>query len=461
VIQVLRGARRTTPLGSLSEGLGTHHMQKEKMKYYIYMVALATILSGVQAFAQHKLSEVSFNTVRNVAVDDEPGVFYSHGLQWWDLDGDNAAVTPYVDRRFPLCYYVGDSMVVDEVRITGALSIPPGSAVWVGGVGPEGRYFGGDWATFEDDYIIGADLACPIDLDNWVRFYNPFEIDWYIEIFPPTGRSIGPILAGISDNRVFVTIGDPVSGDGQPTSHIWESIAQISCEAADGLGQPQDITDAVNAWFEPRGISRVPVRGYNVVDNEPLKYWKYQSETGDTALQLLETGHGRCRQWATLFWLCVKLNNGVGERYTINPRASESLPPSQQTGYDTRILVQNIGDDGSSSMNLTMPLCPWRFSSEPPPIPFASIWSGDFWQAGSIDGQNMTWPNYPAQQIFLDHAVYMSAGKVYDPSYGRKWGSQLEWEKMSLWGYGSTTYGNGRGARKEDDAVVDLLWEVW
>jgi hypothetical protein len=429
-------------------------MKDKTVKFTIALVIMMMV--SVAKAEDHQLQFVDFNSTRDVCnINYGPTAPYPHIHQWWDLDGDNQAES-VGENKIPMAYYAGDTMAVDLVVVTGGSVIDPDSDVWIEGVGPEGIHFGGDWAVIVNDEIRGYDLSASQDLeDGTVRFYNPFEIDWYIQEFPDDGPPQEPIMVGVSKNRVFATLSDPPADQGQSGDVLWETVAQVSCRAADFQTTPIGVTQAMisgNGGFGG-SISRVEKDGYNFDDGGLLSYWGVAQPPFDVE-GLLATGNGRCSAWASMFKACVNLQDGDGSLWGIG--ANNSLYG------DTAMFIRYI--QGTGSMKQFHPNHPYLVSEKPftpPPQGLGGPLDPDIWpdEAAGLFGQNNTTP----PRSFLNHCVFLdSNGVVYDPSYMSSAGNKVFWELQNVWGWTALYSVSGRVlklGREDNGGVQDGTWQ--
>jgi len=220
-------------------------------------------------------------------------------------------------------------------------------------------------------------------------------------------------------------------------------MAQLSCEAADGKSDPDQVLESIFESFKDRKVKRKPIDGFNRPDDEKLYFWKngFAVDNGYTLRYLLKNSDGRCNAWAEFLWACVKLNNGSGSRTNVIPEG--------HTGLDNGILVLDptIINPGGTGPH--------------PDYPY--LWETDIDFGTSIDAQ---YDAPPSTQAFNDHRVYRNGVTIYDPSYGVKETHAVFYEANAFWGYPmqpgrAVPFGWPRVSYLRENTLVvqDCIWD--
>lgn len=388
-----------------------------------FSLSLALAFSATTLSAQ-RVESVTFCCSRDVVMETPAfGQTYPNQNQWKDFNADGDAAD-HGEYRVPIAYYSGDFVVIDEVVFQEVPILPPGSTIDVYGYGMDNQEFFGT-GTQTGTEVRSDLMTATLPLPSTVRFYNMYEIDWWLTYHLPNGSDI-TVYVGPTFNRMYVTLGDVPS-----SVPFYESLAELSCEAADGLTDPTMITEAIFAKMATRDVQRKPMNGFNHPDGAPLHYWQQNFGSGPggfTTQYLMLHKDGRCGAWSEFFWACVKLQNGAGSRTSIQPRPNTD---------DEVLLVRNwdINNPGGSS---GVPRYPFVVGTD--------VVDGD-----GIPAQNMA---EPATQVFNDHCVYRVGADVFDPSYGVHLSNSIAYENTAFFGYGMRP----RFAREDLLIAEDCQW---
>jgi hypothetical protein len=261
-----------------------------------------------------------------------------------------------------------------------------------------------------------------------VADYNPLTIAWYATVDNPSDPMIGqyPVSVGTSSNEVYVALR-------KPTSRPFETCVYIGSNNAAGATSETAVFDAVWAKFASMSVTK---RGGGAA----LTYYQsYNPDLNFTTANLLQTGDGRCGNWARFFQdtlaaqgigssvigvkpmatgACLMVNNwnfpttGTGTASAAIDWSKYTNPDGSYTAEGTELLLlvsaysyidffapsaDNYGIDTTTNNS------------------YAFTAASDVTDATGVAGQGGV--SNPAS-IFADHAFVRYNGKWYDPSYG-------------------------------------------
>ncbi len=237
-----------------------------------------------------------------------------------------------------------------------------------------------------------------------VQYFENFRIRWEWSV---TSDPNGTWSAcGISENPLYVTRSLPKPENPGVGYRHFHTLLHIGCKYADGATSDEAMIQGVWAYFEGRAVARV--------DGAPLKY--YGNWTGilaDRTDELLEKKDGRCQSWAKMLLDVLKVQGFVESNNYKIVKANTSSEFFIKTWVD-------YGGSGTSGNNV---------------YPFRNVRMSTLhennsykWQYSEVDystpslAQNNN--NPPADFGF--HVIVNIKGKLYDPSYGLKYGVSIK-----------------------------------
>lgn len=216
-------------------------------------------------------------------------------------------------------------------------------------------------------------------LPNEVGIFDPCDITWQAN---PGNAGWGP--AGVTNNVMYVTLGNPVS------TNYW-TLLDISCRAAAGKANENDFIESSFAPFAGRlgdgnGFKRKR-------DGTELTYYKFGSDTPSASVFLCSDllsradGTGRCGAWAR-FLVAMHEVHGVTSSKVIGvvPKSAGLL------------IVKNCTFSSTGSL----------------PTPFTHKGVSECVKDDGLPGQGKSNPQF----TFGDHALVQHLTGIYDPSYG-------------------------------------------
>ncbi|NJL26867.1 MAG: hypothetical protein HC897_02785 [Thermoanaerobaculia bacterium] len=393
-----------------------------------------------------KLEEVTFSGSGFHEVSEDGGESYV-GPHWRDssspLDGD--ADDPG-DHRFPVSYTRNNPL---ELAVTFAfeptvnLEIP----VKLRGFGSAGLVIPETLASAENGKIRASGLTTMGVLPDEIRRFDPLEITWQISL--DDGASW--LEAGKSENRLFVTLADPI------TSPLYETLLDVGTRNADGQTTAEAAVAAIWADFAGPipGVRRKLLDGHNRADGTEMRYWveegseiypevyafcqTFQAMINPTPDDPRLNGIGTCNAWARVFHETIRAQ-GISDSRVVEVT---SIYP------DTEFLVKN-----------------WIFSppgSAPAACnPFAYL-QNEVTDLPGTPGQGTA--NPPGS--FFNHYIILFNHKYYDPSYGAGpflGSTDLEaknsWENASVAGYMFICPPGTRVIKPNDPSVLEVVFAL-
>lgn len=269
---------------------------------------------------------------------------------------------------------------------------------------------------------VGATVAFET---SKVKFFNTFDIDWKISVnggaYQNAGKSQNPIYACLRG----------LDGDDLPKPYY--TVVHVAC-ASDGATNADQAV--INTWGRLSGPSNL--NGWNEVANDwtrPLYYYKpgttfdenpvpaSYAEATETLLQSgLDTG--QCITWAMLMYDALRLN-GAAPEYI--------LATVEDTDFQ-RFLVKDWTPNAFAGTK------EFFFEDDIPdmvPVPSGGVY-GDFTNQATLKGQN-SGNLAPSQKVFGNHQFLKytpsaTAAVYYDPSYGKTYSSQLDFQQKAVGG---------------------------
>ena len=338
------------------------------------------------------LKEVTFAGVGFFDVRrDETGSVYA-APHWTDGSSGTA-------RTFPVGYVQGTQMSVTATfAVQPALSA--GDIVNIRATDVAGRYnLPATRATVDPTLMrILVTIACPTALAGNVDFLNSLTLKWEAQV------NTGPWLnAGVSADRVYVTMDRPRKFGQGPWESDYESVLEISCRNAKGLAVEATIVNSIWSDFKSNvaaGVKRKTMDGYGRPDGVNMKYWfnRLRVRPPQLMIEMIKdpNGNGSCIAWSELFLGTIRAQGFTqGAIYEIN---STAVAPFTA---DRSFLIKNWTFTGAgASGNANYPYT-----------------EGVDAKSGSlVPAQG----NASSPPTFLNHFIveYPINPTVFDPSYG-------------------------------------------
>ena len=309
------------------------------------------------------------------------------------------------DRKYPVCYTRAATMTAAVVFTTAG---PLSGNLQIGGTGPGSLDFPPTVATINGQ-TVGATITCLAGFEDAVEFIDPLTITWFLS----SDQGVTWHEVGISQNRVYVTLGDPTPAT------LFETLLLIGCKNA--IGQTSGTLMTAAVWNQFTSVSD----GVERADGVHMGYWLtgspaqniaryYDYDQGTTVTGILQrpNGDGSCAAWAQLLHWSLEAQGlgGYSQVFMIWP----SYGALWQYGF----LVKNWTFTGNGIYLQTDPDFPYHKDD-------------DVTTSTRLVAQN----NTASPPVFDNHWVCIISGKVYDPSYGVNFNTQNEHENGASDGF--------------------------
>ncbi|NJL26869.1 MAG: hypothetical protein HC897_02795 [Thermoanaerobaculia bacterium] len=302
-------------------------------------------------------------------------------------------------------------------------------------------------ASTSNGRITASGLITTGPLPDEIRRFDPFEIAWQVSL--DDGASW--LEAGKSENRLFVTLADPI------TSPLYETLLDVGTRNANGQTTDEGAVAAIWADFAGPipGVRRKLLDGHNRADGTEMRYWveegspiypevfafcqTFQAMINPTPDDPRLNGIGTCNAWARVFHETIRAQ-GI---------------------TDSKIVFVTANQPGATFLVKN-----WDFtlSGSAPVVctPFSHLRSETSDLLG-IAGEGTL--NPPAE--FPSHFIVLFNDKYYDPSYGAgPFGgstgleARLAWENASIDGFLAPCSIGIRVAKPNDLAVPEMIFTV-
>ncbi len=236
--------------------------------------------------------------------------------------------------------------------------------------------------------------------------------EWYYKISGTNDKYVIDPTPAQNKHALYVTLKDPAPAT------PYETLLYITCRAAGGQTSAAGANNKIWKEFKDCVVKRK--------DGAPLQYWGpialgTNIQTTDLLLRLKD---GRCGAWVRMFRDC-------SHTHSIPPGGIQVISPPPRPGLlEPRLLIKHY------NMNVT------------PPIDLRGI-----------KGQS----NPDPKSVFSNHGVVTRAGKILDPSYGKLFTTQNEWEDKSVAGFRYVELGPPAAYRyfKNVKKVQETGWAVF
>ena len=276
----------------------------------------------------------------------------------------------------------------------------------------------------------GFSIPAPVPTGT-VGYFENVQVSWSVSYDSEAWED-----AGSSTHEIYFTRGTPQAGLAQ------ETLFWVACSSCHGKSTDADIIDGIWSKFStgsgPANLCRR--------DGTPMKYWGEKiglmlangEDTAGTSA-LIKWGDGQCGAWARFFADATRLNSIQSTFIVIHPLLSNEVMLINEYHFETTILNGFYSHRASlllvpihslSSLSSTLQYCGNGLA-----IDYSYVDKNkSMHNRHGIAGQN----NQDPFSIFSDHAIVKIGDNFYDPSYGLKASTELEWESASLAGFALT-----------------------
>jgi len=336
---------------------------------------------------------------------------------WWDKNC-NSVASEVGEHRWPILYAVSGA---DDVQMRQCVlhictkNITNENDILVRAAGkgaadgysidpttPEEVQMGGDCGA-DWTVIVGAtDIKGP--KFTAVKFFNPFVLEW--EISFDSGASW--TSAGKTDNRIYVIM--------RRQANYLETHYHLACKNADGLSDPVEIRDAIWQDFEQKNVRRKPLDGFNNVDDQQLKYWAWwpsgnaPNQTPNVSPPSSYEGTERYGNWNRTGFNLIALKDGPCQTWVI-------------------LLMELTNQlQGGQMLRFRVTVDESKFT----PTAEGNSVTGYHWMELNANSRGQGMPVPPNKTIFNNHSVAKWGEEIFDPSYGRRFNRESEWESESV-----------------------------
>ncbi|MBM81107.1 MAG: hypothetical protein CMJ78_10995 [Planctomycetaceae bacterium] len=246
-----------------------------------------------------------------------------------------------------------------------------------------------------DDLLVVSGATATTDFSQGSAYFESFLINWQISVDGGTTW----IDIGQSENPLYVTWKDPGF-----FSTLYRTVLHIGSSKARYLAE-SNVINAIWSEFTDYSVTR-----WN--GGSALKYMHptLQSDSHSTE-KLLEYGHGQCDAFSDLF-ADILVAQGVDASIDIQ-----------------EIVAKGSADDFMIKHN-------WQWGTPDPNLEGApggyNYLLGENVNSGTteIPSQGVSNPQF----VFKNHWIVLIDGTLYDPSYGSKFETLLDWEKAAVEG---------------------------
>lgn len=208
--------------------------------------------------------------------------------------------------------------------------------------------------------------------------------------------------AGSTDFKAYVTYAVPVGSVccSVHPSGLYESVLNISCNAAKGKNTQQDVFDAI--WNKVKTLS------LKTLDGRTLKYYGAGKNTAqnehDSTVQILRDADGRCGNWATFFIDLLKSQGVHGGTGYLPFRVKKEANPTfkEKTLADGRRVV------------------------------YTTCYGQDYIVAIKQSNERFQGGGNPNDASFPDHVINTRNGVLYDATSGATASNFVEYVRKNI-----------------------------
>ncbi len=328
--------------------------------------------------------------------------------QWQDnsdpLDGDADDRPP--DRKFPVGYTRNVQPTLSAEFRVFPFALAAGTTAKVRGtataalIGPLPLGIGPANANVQGNIIRMPATQTQNPLPNRIEYFPLVFIEW--EMSFDGGQNWFDV--GVSDNTLYVTLGDPLQG-----VEVFHTAIHIGCTNAVGETDADSTVPRVWGEFADRDVRRVS-------DDEQLGFWVEKVDfrgpnpnppEAFTVAGLLQNADGRCGAWIRFFRSTLEIQGITGARDVV------LYPKDRAKDYPVPGGVLRV-----PAVGLFLLVKEWDLRNPNAPKDLKGI-----------PGQK----NDDPQSNFTDHSIVRYGRHYYDPSYGKgPYRSTIEWEDDNL-----------------------------
>jgi hypothetical protein len=424
-----------------SNSIATNYLVTAGVTGYTNCMSVATV-NVIRA----ELEELSFTN--NFTIISDSGTTNYTAPHWHDPNRDGNAADGHC---YPLCFTRNTKMKLSM----GKWHVEPADPtveIKIKGDGPGNLDFPEITATVSGNDVTISNVECSANFANEIDFFDPLAVDWKASIDGGTTW----FAAGCNTNQTYVTLGNPSTNVA-----LYHTLVHIGCKNADGETTADGAVDAIWPEFEDRIVKRV--------DGQTLYYYSnaIPMNTSVTLAGLLQTADGSCGAWAGMLrgtWTIQGIDDASIREVSSKSMYgydNDSTPPRYITMNNQGFLIKswviggtptNTSNDTNQNWihdvyedavdtNLTYEYVPGISFLRPydDGVLDTTNWCGNTTipTGTGIKGQGNV---VPELQMFELHYLVRRGSSLYDPSYGNKYSSLLDWEDDNVVGYWQSTY---------------------
>ena len=318
--------------------------------------------------------------------------------------------------------------------------------------GPDGIYIAETPATHDDagtpfyDLLSISNKEAGWPLPNPVRYYEEFKLTWKVAYRPVGSWTwIEWLTIGQSENELYATYDEPTV---DPLYHTLLHVSTVGAATAMAATDPPVVDEATVIDGVWSAFSDLDVR---LVSNDQQLQYSHDVNSPTKTKGLLEDGNGQCMAWVRFFDDALEAQGLAG----IDDAISITAEILVAGDISTALVIKNWNITGD-------PLLPGETA-----FPNYDYVEGvNIERVSGLNGQGVSQP----EKVFDIHYVAELNGKYYDPSYGRIWASQNEWENEAFFGFGKMAdYPQPADSDPNNDvwhirqkpASATLFWTDW
>jgi len=290
-----------------------------------------------------KVKSLKYNVTQRIQRDKTNTAYdVPTNPHWLDMDNDGTAADSN-ERRIPVAYVRNEKVRINKVVLDCTTNAPTvGVIKGVGpGTGADQQVFlagNGTDASALIDEMLFLNLTASVALPNTVKSYESYFVLWQVsfgdDLFFPLNTTDNYLYATLEANTPLAPMNYPK----------YESLFHIACEAANSLSDPAQVNTAIWNKLKSLSVKRKPRDGFNLVDDQVLKYHAFQpSPTTLAGLMMDPDGDGECLSFAQLMRACYQIQGLDGGAIW------QATPPGS-----TWMMVYEWTVNGGGSTNLAI-----------------------------------------------------------------------------------------------------------
>ena len=421
------------------------------MKEKFLLLFLTTLMYDLYAQQRSALGNFVYADTKLISIE-----YFGAGIIEITKDDDFTKFNKFgldsLGKTSPIAYESGSTPIV---RVKFSFCV---DTVWVKGKGPDNHIFTSKQLVNKNGGSFYTNKSSSIFEKNKVKYYDPFEITWYI-----SKDNINFVEVGKSNHQLYVTYDKPLAKSDILPFHknIYHTLIHYGCKNANGLNNIDKIIDEVfqKTFIETnRKIKRI-----DKPTTDAMTYWGTSTSTVSGYLfdveNLIYTEDATCGAWADFFnRMLLTQGFDTTQVATVNvfwdkqnwgeelPKALENeMKADFNAVFGSSATISQIKKDTFNSMFFVKN---WNFPNK---NKFYSEKDTLFIKKDTLTNPLLVFPadelGLPAQgnnnprAWFQNHALVHYNNRYYDPSYGSSLGVlPAVWEDAAIKAFGTTFY---------------------